>query len=161
MNWLSTVVWLLPILFMIHDFEEIMMVIAWRKRNEQKLKSIKKQPFGSARSTASLSCGVFEEFLLLSVLSFVSLYYDSFLVFYGIFFAYAFHLFFHIVLSMLFKGYVPGIITAAIQLPLCVYLLWWIYISIPITLVEAIITSVAGTVVLFVNILFLHGFMSR
>lgn len=154
-------VWLLPILFMIHDFEEIIMVTAWRKRNVKKLASLKRQPFGTGQSTAALSCGVLEEFLLLSVLSFVSIYYNSFIVFFGIFFAYTIHLFFHIVLSVFFKGYVPGILTAVIQIPLCVYLLCCIYISIPITPIEAMATSLAGTVLLFVNLLFLHAFMSH
>lgn len=161
MNWLTTVVWLLPILFMIHDFEEIIMVTAWRKRNVKKLASLKRQPFGEAQSTASLSCAVFEEFILLSALSFISIYYDSYIAFFGIFFAYTFHLFIHIVLSIKFKGYVPGVVTAVIQIPLCVYLLGWIYFSIPITLIGAITTSLIGTVILFINILFLHGFMVK
>lgn len=160
-NWLTTIVWLLPILFMIHDFEEIIMVTAWRRRNVKKLSSFKKQPFGKAQSTASLSGAVLEELILLSALSFISIYYDSYIVFFGVFVAYTIHLFLHITLSIFFRGYVPGILTAVLQIPLCVFFQGWVYVTIPITPIEAIVASFLSTAVLFVNILFLHGLMAK
>ncbi len=35
---IKTIIWLLPILFMIHDFEEIIMAEAWSKRFKKELK---------------------------------------------------------------------------------------------------------------------------
>ena len=161
MNWLMTIIWLLPILFMIHDFEEIIMVNAWREKKAKVLIRLKRKPFGEFSSTPAISCAILEEFLLLSVLSFISIYYESYIVFYGIFFAYTVHLVFHIVLSIRFKGYVPGIVTSILQLPICVYFLGWLYVFIPITIAQAVISSIIGTIVLLGNVLFLHTVMPK
>lgn len=37
MNNINTIVWLLPIIFMIHDFEEIIFIKVWRKRYQHYL----------------------------------------------------------------------------------------------------------------------------
>ena len=40
-------VWMLPILFILHDFEEMIFMPLWKKRYRQKLVTFKKSFFGS------------------------------------------------------------------------------------------------------------------
>ena len=51
------IAWMLPILFILHDFEEMVMVEAWGKRYRSKLKQLKKASFEHAK-TASFVCAV-------------------------------------------------------------------------------------------------------
>jgi hypothetical protein len=37
MNTMNFIVWMLPIIFMIHDFEEILMAEVWGKRYKEKI----------------------------------------------------------------------------------------------------------------------------
>ena len=48
MNTMSFIVWMLPIMFVIHDFEEIIMAEVWGKRHRKEINAVwpKKQPFG-------------------------------------------------------------------------------------------------------------------
>ena len=59
--------WLFASLFMVHEFEEVVLVGAWKKRNMvySSTPNSKLTPYWAFVSTASFSCGVAEEWLLL------------------------------------------------------------------------------------------------
>ena len=48
MNSMNFIVWMLPVLFMFHDFEEIFMAEAWHNRYQKEIETCwpKNQPFG-------------------------------------------------------------------------------------------------------------------
>ena len=56
-------VWMLPILFILHDFEEIIFMPLWKTRHHQKLETFKKPFFGSVTQGSAFAVGVFEEFM--------------------------------------------------------------------------------------------------
>lgn len=41
MNTINTIVWLFPVIFMLHDFEEIIFVEAWKRKYKKKYKQQK------------------------------------------------------------------------------------------------------------------------
>ncbi len=63
METLYLFLWRFPALLMFHDFEEIILVGAWKQRNSAYLVSHRSRltPYGSFVSTAPFACGVAEE----------------------------------------------------------------------------------------------------
>lgn len=124
MKALFTMIWLFPILFMIHDFEEILMINVWQKKNEQYIQSRKGKyiPYNFKGSTASIAFAVALEFIVISTLTIISYLLGSFLAWFGLFVAFTLHLLFHVVINISFKKYVPGVVTSIIFIPLCFYM---------------------------------------
>lgn len=80
MTKLETIVLLLPIVFMIHEYEEIIMFQNWlgNNRNELKRRFPKFEQFLAHRGhfdylTATFAVGTVHEFILISAISFCSI----------------------------------------------------------------------------------------
>jgi hypothetical protein len=117
---LQTVIWLFPVVFMLHDLEEIIMVEAWVKRNKQKLYQVLPRRIAANRerslstSTSQFPVAVTCIFLFVSASAFVAaqLHLYGFLaVCLTVFFI---HVFTHLVQMVLFKGYTPGVLTSVL-----------------------------------------------
>ena len=114
--------WILPLIFIFHDLEEIIMVPIWKKRNSTFISKLKHPFFGNTNNGSAFSICVLEEFIILIIISLFcflnkNIYlYLSFLIGYGL------HSFMHFKMCFQFKGYVPGIITILLELPLIIYL---------------------------------------
>lgn len=131
MNTMNFIVWMLPIIFMIHDFEEIIMTEVWSKRYRKEINIAwpKRQPFGLNYihncQTPTFSVGVEVEFLLFSLISMFSVIFQSYFLWYAAFLAVILHMvFIHMFMCVQFKNYVPGVITSAIFLLPCI---WFLY----------------------------------
>ncbi|MFB6498259.1 HXXEE domain-containing protein [Bacillus haynesii] len=149
------IAWMLPILFILHDFEEMVMVEAWSKRYRSELKQLKKAPFGHAK-TASFVCAVLEEFILAVGVTVISIYFNQYIVWFGFFFAFTVHFLVHIVLWLKFKHYVPGILTSFFMLPFCCYLLIVAVEIEKFSFPSIVLSSITGTLIIFLNLMFLH-----
>lgn len=111
-------VWLLPVIFMLHDFEEIRMAEVWNRRYRGRVADTwkKRKPFalGYVRAwlTPTLSVGIEIEFVLFVVASVLSVAFGNYLVWTALLFGLIFHfVFLHIPLCVQFRKYVPGIVT--------------------------------------------------
>ena len=62
-------VWMLPILFILHDFEEMIVMPLWKIRHHQKLATFKIPFFGSVTQGSAFAVGVLEEFIILLFIS--------------------------------------------------------------------------------------------
>jgi hypothetical protein len=123
METLNFLVWILPVIFMIHDFEEIIMVEVWDKRFHGRVmaKFPKRRPFGLGVAykwqTPTLSIAVAIEFVLFSLISFMSVACQNYLIWFSACLGLLLHMvFIHIMASFYFRGYVPGVVTSAILL---------------------------------------------
>jgi hypothetical protein len=131
MESLNFLVWMLPVIFMIHDFEEIIMAEVWDKRFHDRIitKFPKRRPFGLgvayAWQTPTLSIAVAIEFVLFSSISYLSVTYQNYLVWFSAYLGLLLHMvLIHILACFYFKGYVPGVVTSVILLvPGIVYLM--------------------------------------
>lgn len=67
MKELFMIIWLFPILFMIHDFEEIIIIKSWQQKNKEYIENRLQKfvPFNFKASTAAFSIGVAEEFVII------------------------------------------------------------------------------------------------
>ncbi len=121
MNTMNFIVWMFPVIFMIHDFEEIIMAEVWGSRYRKEINKVfpKRQPFGlnyiKVCQTPTFSIGVEVEFLLFSLISFLSVIFQSYFLWFSAFLGITIHFtFVHILVCIPFKHYVPGVITSII-----------------------------------------------
>ncbi|MCF1616505.1 HXXEE domain-containing protein [Tetragenococcus koreensis] len=116
---LQLIIWSLPILFMLHDLEEIIIVKPWQIKYRTKLSHAKLKPFNHFKLPESGAVAILIEFIILTIVALLASLYQTYLLWFAVDFVFIFHFFGHYVLSLVFKGYVPGLYTAIILLPLC------------------------------------------
>lgn len=119
---------LLPIVFMLHEYEEIIMFQNWlgNNRNELKRRFPKFEQFLAHRghfdySTATFAVGTAHEFILISAISFCSIWLDAYQWWFAAFAGYSVHLIVHLAQWAIYRKYIPVIITTILTLPYCVY----------------------------------------
>ncbi|WEV52591.1 HXXEE domain-containing protein [Bifidobacterium sp. ESL0704] len=115
--------WILPIAFVLHDFEEMIMVPAWKQRESSSTNPIKRRAFGAVTDGPALCSGVAEEMVLLVVVSIVCKLTGGTTLYLASCVAYTFHLIVHVLACPLAHGYIPGVITALIQMPFMAWLI--------------------------------------
>ena len=117
-------VWMLPILFILHDFEEMIVMPLWKIRHHQKLATFKKQFFGSVTQGSAFAVGVLEEFIILLFISaFCQLTHNS-LLYLSFVIAYTSHFIIHYIMCLQFRGYVPGVVTVTLELPMVLMIIF-------------------------------------
>ncbi len=166
MNTMNFIVWMFPVIFMIHDFEEIIMAEVWGNRYREEINKVwpKRQPFGlnyiKVCQTPTFSIGVEVEFLLISLISFLSVTFHSYFLWFSAFLGITIHfIFVHILVCIYFKHYVPGVITSIIFL---LPSIWFIYKAKTILhydLEMILLFSLLGIVLMIIIIPVLHKAM--
>ncbi len=161
MNAIKTIVWLFPIIFMLHDFEEVIFVEVWKKKYKKQMKNtkMKKVPFADLGSTASFSIGIAIEFLIISALSLFACIFDWYFLWFGLFFGFTLHLVVHCIMALQFKGYVPGVATSTPFLLPCFYILWASSKLISFTATQLFLSCVIGSLLMLLMISILHRCM--
>lgn len=160
MNQMNAIAWLLPILFMIHDFEEIIFVKIWRERYKYCLDActMKKKPFSDFKSTDEFSIGVEIIFVILSLITLFSIIFNDYHVWYGFLFTITAHFITaHFNLSLKFKHYVPGFVTSILFLPLNAYIIYIATAMLEFNIIDIIISCTLGAAVGFFIYTFLHS----
>jgi hypothetical protein len=115
---------LLPAVFMLHDFEEIICFRSWIAKNETYLKVKFPKLFHRMSPVFNLSATAFaiavaEEFILLNIITFGSLYFNSYYLWMAAFMAFSIHLIIHFIQWMTLRRYIPAIVTTLLCLPYC------------------------------------------
>lgn len=117
---LHTLLWLFPIAFMLHDFEEIIFWEAWLRKNgaevTRRLPAILKKPVGKVveKTTAQAAFSIVLIFGLTVLTTFWAVEYQQygpFLLASGLFFI---HGFVHLGQAVILRRYVPAVITSAL-----------------------------------------------
>lgn len=117
---IHTLLWLFPIAFIFHDFEEIIFWELWLKKNAEDIQKrlpaflAKRTSTIFEKSTAEASVSIFLIFSFTVFSSFLAAeyqQYDLFLLTSGIFFI---HSFLHVGQSVVLRRYVPAVITSVL-----------------------------------------------
>lgn len=158
---INAIAWLFPVLFMIHDFEEIILLEAWRKRYKSKLEKqkLKKIIFTGCQNTPAFTIGVAIEFLIFSIVSYVACSTQYYSVWYAFFFGFILHLFGHIITTILYKHYVPGVITGILFLPYCAYLFYISGHILSLSISDKLLYCCLGIILMFLIVIVLHKCM--
>ncbi len=117
----------LPIVYMVHDFEEIIMMKSWTKSNEkyicQRFPRIARRlvPHLKETSVEGFTLCVAILFLLLGFVTLTALWTGTYLFWMGTFIAFSIHIVIHIIQWIVFQRYIPAIVTSLLCIPYCIY----------------------------------------
>ncbi len=160
---IKVIIWLFPILFIFHDFEEIIFMKSWVRKNRHYLSE--RFPKLSKRllshfdniTTSSFALGVAEEFILITVITVVSYMTNWYMLWVGAFIAFTLHLVIHCFQTLVVKIYVPAVITSVICLPACIYI---INHMLKLYQLETVVLySILAFVIMVINLVILHKWM--
>jgi hypothetical protein len=115
---INSLMWLLPIVFMLHEFEEIIMGKAWMRHEADRLRG--RLPAFALRilapmqslSTSAFSLAVAEEFVLLSGITWMCVAQGWFSLWAGMVLGFFIHLVLHVLQAAAYRRYIPAVITA-------------------------------------------------
>lgn len=151
--------WALPLLFVLHDFEEMIMVPIWKQRHAQRIHQMKRPFFGAVTSGQAFSVGVLEELLILIVVSLLSYKLHSSILYLAFMVVYTLHFLMHLRMCLAYRGYVPGIISATLELPIMIWLILTYWQRSQSTISEFAIYFVFAFMVMMVNLRIMHELM--
>lgn len=157
---MNELIWLAPLLFIVHDMEEIIWELSWKNKNSCRKKyiNIPFTPFGTLSDTSVFALAVGEELLLFLLASSIGYFFHRYELWLGILFANTFHLVvIHIIGTLLiYRSYVPGLITSILTLiPNCLIIKKAIEM-LDYSTVHLILWLVLGTIITFANLKAVH-----
>jgi hypothetical protein len=147
---------------MIHDFEEIIFFKGWLTKNKRSLSE--RFPRLSKRllsrfenlSVQAFSLAVAEEFILLSMVTILSVVFEHYLLWLGVFMGFFIHLIAHVVQWIVFRRYIPAIYTTFAALAYCILSFRFILSNDLFDLKEIVIWTFVGFGIVVINLLFAH-----
>jgi len=122
-------VWLLPIVFMLHDFEEIIFMENWFAHNREQISmrvpKLAPKLFHhiDQLTTARIALGVACMFLLVAGITLISVSTGIYYLWLAGFIVFSIHLLVHIAQSLVLRSYIPAVVTSILALP---YSIWGI-----------------------------------
>jgi hypothetical protein len=155
---IETLMWLLPIVFMFHDFEEIIMFKPWLGTNGAAL--AKRLPSWASRaltehnkiSTSAFALAVAEEFLVLSLLTLLSVELELYSFWAGMMLGFFIHLLVHTGQFAIYRGYVPVILTSLPSGLYCMIALRDLNVHHPLDWKLVAIWTLASLIIIGVNL---------
>ncbi len=163
----GVIVWLLPIVFMLHDFEEIIFFRQWFERNKGYLEG--RFPKFAPRiirhveaiSTSGFALAVAEEFVLISAITLCSVLSGWSFLWLAAFMAFALHLVVHIVQWIALRRYIPAIATTFPALAYCGWVLGELISRNIFFFRQIALCGIVGTILMVVNLFFAHKLALR
>lgn len=159
--------WVFPVLFIFHDFEEIIGLGIWLKKNNQiisdkypKIATLISKIY-TEYSTEGMAVAVFEEFLLCILICLIAIFSGFYLLWMGVFIAFIIHMIIHIAQSIILRNYVPALATSIIAVPISIYVLTECVQQVNCSLGTVIIWSIIGFVMIVTNLIFAHSLMRK
>ena len=132
----------------------------WKIRHHQKLATFKKQFFGSVTQGSAFAVGVLEEFIILLFISgFCQLTHNS-LLYLSFVVAYTSHFIIHYIMCLQFRGYVPGVVTVTLELPMVLMIIFHYWPS-DVSLLSVVVYLLLAMVIAFSNLKIMHLIMPK
>ena len=161
-------IWLLVVIFIFHDMEEITGMKRWLNKNYDRI--INRVPLSEKIlskyknvSTAAFATAVYEELILLILICLLAQI-SHLPVIYGIWFGgligFTIHLFVHLMQAAIIRSYVPALITSILCIPVSILLIKTCYplIDMHTSVVTGIFIGIVGVAV---NLKLAHMLMLR
>ncbi|MHC1782124.1 MAG: HXXEE domain-containing protein [Anaerolineaceae bacterium] len=130
----DTLIWLFPIVFMLHDFEEIIMMAPWMQKNRAELE--RRWPRFAPRMlavTGSLSTPAFALavgilFIAIAAATVAVVEFQLYALWGAMLLVFSLHFVMHIAQWLILRRYVPVIITSVPGAAYCVYSSWYLLV---------------------------------
>ena len=147
------------VLFMIHEFEEIIFVKKFIEKNKV-VKDMKNELFVKKKesypSTETTSLMIAEEFIILSTLLSIASEFRMYEIVLSLFIVYIAHLVPHIYDALRYRKFSPGSRTSFIIFPLGILIIWNVILNKEINLVIFILCVIIIGFLMILNLIFLH-----
>lgn len=155
---MQEIIWMFPILFIVHDMEEIMGFGLWLKKNRTLLdrKYPKISNTYNPYSTEGMAAAVMEELVICLIICIITRLTGFYGLWLGAFIAYTFHLIVHIGQSIVIKKYIPAVITSIICLPLSIWFIAFSIGNLSYTITQVLFYSLIGIVAIAGNLKVAH-----
>lgn len=108
---------LFPRIFILHEFEEILLFPRFMRRNPK----LQQQFLAAAFTPFRFNAIVCQEFILLLIILGLSIYFESFDFYITIIIAYIYHVIGHVFQSIFLRQYIPGVLSGIITAGYCTY----------------------------------------
>lgn len=159
MNELELIVSLFPIVFMLHEFEEIIGFKPWVVKDglwiaKKFPKAAKQITLYERLSVPAFALAVLEEFVLVGLVTVLALTLQWYSAWIAVFMGFSLHILMHIGQWIVVGKYIPIAVTSLLSLP---YIVWEIYkIYSQYSIIMIVFCFIIGTIVLIVNLRFVH-----
>jgi hypothetical protein len=147
---------------MIHEFEEIIFLPDWLRKNKNllagrfpKLSKYILHKIGNI-STSAFALAVFEEYIIVLLITISAIYFDFHNLWTGMFMAFFVHLIIHVVQWLIVRKYVPFIVTTVLCLPYCMYVSKTLLAMKGMDCKIMVFWTVIGVVVMTLNLILVH-----
>ena len=159
---MQNIFWLFPIIFMLHEMEEIIGFRIWLDKNRDIVSKYNKlsilyQNF----SNEGFSIAVLEEYLLCIIITCISIFFKTYIVLIGAFIAFSLHLLVHILQSIIIKRYILSLASSIILLPISIFLISKAIYTFKYTFFSIVISSVLCVIAMLFNLIFVHKIMKK
>lgn len=154
---IANLMWLLPVVFMLHDFEEIIMMQPWLARGlpaiQQRFPRLARLIAGSTGglSQPAFALVVAEEFILISLLTWLAVTGSNLTLWLALLMGFFLHLLMHIGQFIAARAYVPVILTSLPAAAYCLYAAWQINQLYPIDWPKIWLWSAAMAAMIVIN----------
>ena len=150
------IVWISFVLFMVHEFEEIIAIRPWLTKYRTDPRA-KKQVFWQFRyaSTSVIAALILEEYIIGAAITLAAVVFQEPAVFIGFLIPFSLHLIGHLKEAAQLKMYTPSLATSVIILPWCCYALIAL-IRLQSEIVPITIWTVAFTALIIANFAFIY-----
>ena len=159
--------YIFPIIFMLHEFEEIIFLKIWLHRNKECLH--RKFPKAGAKiysqygnfTTSGFTLAIAEEFILASIITYTAIIIQYPYLWFTVFIGFSVHIVVHIFQWILYRKYIPVIITSILVLPYCVYGFMEFIHSENVKIFWLTVSSIIGITAMFLNLILIHYFGNK
>lgn len=132
---IETLMWSFAIVFMLHEFEEIIMLKPWLERHGPELSA--RFPRAASRiigqfggvSTSAIAFAILEEFVVLAIVILLCVAYGAYDVWSGVVTGYTLHTVAHLGQFAAYRKYCPFVFTSILSVPYGTYCLLFLYRS--------------------------------
>lgn len=158
---INSLMWLFLAAFMIHDFEEIIFVESWMKKNYERIHKLVPDALGnllkemSNVKSSQFAVAVFVEFIVFVPVTYMAVEHHQYILFVGFNVLLFIHVFMHLAQAIYVRSCTPGVITGVlVVLPYSLYLFYSMLDQELITMKQLLLYAPTG---LFIIPLVLFG----
>src|SRR5574341_1863567 len=154
----EVIVLLVIVMFMTHEFEEIIFIKPWLSRQRDNMR-VSSHPFSAMRniSTSTIALLIAEEFIVFSCIALATVLWKWYSLFEGFLLLYSLHLVGHIFEPIRYKCNTPSFITSVLTLPACVFGLYYLGVHRLVTVLWVAIWFVIMAIMLILNFRLIYG----
>ena len=157
---MERVFWLFPIVFMIHEMEEIIGFRLWFEKNFDLVKKYSMlEKLYSNFSSEGFAIAVLEEYIICIIVTGISIFWEIYILWIGVFIAFVIHLVIHIIQSLVIRRYIPALISSIALLPISIFLISKSIHYFGYHFTDIVMISILSVILMVLNLILVHWIM--